>query len=174
MRPTTTLVVITATITGANFFTEPYLLTGRGGPNGASVSPVLLMYTEGIEQGHAGYAAAIGVLLAIGVIAVSLVNRYLLRGADRGHRHPTPASRRRRGASRPTAPPRPALAAQPVAAARPHRGRPGVPVPFYYMVIGALQSEPNSSISGAFPNPANLTLDNLRDIDRAIDLPRPC
>ena len=44
--------------------------------------------------------------------------------------------------------------------------------PFYYMVIGALQSEPNSIIVGAFPNPANLTLDNLRDIDRAIDLPR--
>jgi multiple sugar transport system permease protein len=44
--------------------------------------------------------------------------------------------------------------------------------PFYYMVIGALQSEPNSSISGAFPNPANLTLDNLVDIDRAIDLPQ--
>jgi multiple sugar transport system permease protein len=78
VRPTTTLVVIAATITGANFFTEPYLLTGRGGPNGASVSPVLLMYTQGIEQGHAGYAAAIGVLLAIGVMAVSLVNRYLL------------------------------------------------------------------------------------------------
>ena len=78
VRPTTTLVVIAATITGANFFTEPYLLTGRGGPNGASVSPVLLMYTEGIEQGHAGYAAAIGVLLAIGVMVVSLINRYLL------------------------------------------------------------------------------------------------
>ena len=78
VRPTTTLVVIAATITGANFFTEPYLLTGRGGPNGASVSPVLLMYTQGIEQGHAGYAAAIGVLLAIMVLAVSLVNRYLL------------------------------------------------------------------------------------------------
>jgi ABC-type glycerol-3-phosphate transport system permease component len=44
--------------------------------------------------------------------------------------------------------------------------------PFYYMVIGALQSEPNSSLSGAFPNPANLTLHNLRDIHRAIDLPR--
>jgi multiple sugar transport system permease protein len=78
VRPTTTLVVIAATITGANFFTEPYLLTGRGGPNGASVSPVLLMYEQGIEQGHAGYAAAIGVLLAIVVMAVSLVNRYLL------------------------------------------------------------------------------------------------
>jgi multiple sugar transport system permease protein len=78
VRPTTTLVVIAATITGANFFTEPYLLTGRGGPNGASVSPVLLMYEQGIEQGHAGYAAAIGVLLALVVMAVSLVNRYLL------------------------------------------------------------------------------------------------
>ena len=44
--------------------------------------------------------------------------------------------------------------------------------PFYYMVIGALQREPNSGVSGAFPNPANLTLDNLRDIDQAIDLPR--
>jgi multiple sugar transport system permease protein len=78
VRPTTTLVVIAATITGANFFTEPYLLTGRGGPNGASVSPVLLMYEQGIEQGHAGYAAAIGVLLAILVMVVSLVNRFLL------------------------------------------------------------------------------------------------
>jgi multiple sugar transport system permease protein len=44
--------------------------------------------------------------------------------------------------------------------------------PFYYMVIGALQSEPNSGLSGAFPNPSNLTLGNLRDINRAVDLPR--
>ncbi|HEY7606672.1 MAG TPA: carbohydrate ABC transporter permease, partial [Actinomycetes bacterium] len=39
--------------------------------------------------------------------------------------------------------------------------------PFYYMVIGALQREPNTDLSGAFPNPANLTLDNLRDINAA-------
>ena len=44
--------------------------------------------------------------------------------------------------------------------------------PFYYMVIGALQREPDSGITGAFPNPANLTLDNLRDINQAINLPR--
>jgi multiple sugar transport system permease protein len=44
--------------------------------------------------------------------------------------------------------------------------------PFYYMVIGALQTEPNSDVSGAFPNPANLTLDNLRDINQAVNLPR--
>ncbi len=78
VRSATTLVVILATIVGANLFTEPYLLTGGGGPNGASMSPVLLMYREGIEQGHAGYAAAIGAILAIGVMAISAVNRFVL------------------------------------------------------------------------------------------------
>lgn len=78
VRPATMLVVILSTIVGANFFTEPYLLTGGGGPNNSSVSPVLLMYREGIEQGDAGYAAAIGVILALGVIVVSLVNRFIL------------------------------------------------------------------------------------------------
>jgi multiple sugar transport system permease protein len=78
VRPATTLVVILATIIGANFFTEPYLLTGGGGPNNASISPVFLMYREGIEQGHAGYAAAIGVTLAIIVVAISAINRALL------------------------------------------------------------------------------------------------
>jgi multiple sugar transport system permease protein len=78
VRPATTLVVILATIVGANLFTEPYLLTGGGGPNGASMSPVLLMYREGIEQGHAGYAAAMGTVLAIGVMAISAINRFVL------------------------------------------------------------------------------------------------
>lgn len=78
VRSATTLVVILATITGANFFTEPYLLTQGGGPNGASVSPVFLMYRQGIEQGDAGYAAAMGVTLAIAVMALSLFNRFVL------------------------------------------------------------------------------------------------
>ena len=78
VRPATTLVVILATITGANLFTEPYLLTGGGGPNGASTSPVLLMYQRGVEQGNPDVAAAIGVLLVIGVVLVSLVNRRLI------------------------------------------------------------------------------------------------
>ncbi len=78
VRQATTLVVLLATITGANLFTEPYLLTGGGGPDGASTSPVLLMYQRGIEQGKPGVAAAIGVVLVIGVLVVSLVNRRLL------------------------------------------------------------------------------------------------
>lgn len=77
LRPATVLVLILAIITGANLFTEPYLLTGGGGPNGASRSPVLVMYQEGIEQGQPGYAAAIGVLLVIGTLILSyLSNRF--------------------------------------------------------------------------------------------------
>jgi multiple sugar transport system permease protein len=78
VRSATVLVVILATIIGANLFTEPYLLTGGGGPDGASTSPVLLMYQTGIQQGHAGYAAAIGVILAIGVMAISGIQRFVL------------------------------------------------------------------------------------------------
>jgi multiple sugar transport system permease protein len=78
VRPATTLVVIVATITGANLFTEPYLLTSGGGPNGASASPVLVMYQRGIEQGNPDVASAIGVLLVIGVLLISLVSRMIL------------------------------------------------------------------------------------------------
>lgn len=80
VRPATTLVVILSTITGANLFTEPYLLTNGGGPNGASTSPVFVMYQRGIEQGNPDVAAAIGVLLIFGVLVISLINKRLLEG----------------------------------------------------------------------------------------------
>lgn len=78
VRPATVLVVILATITGANLFTEPYLLTNGGGPNGASTSPVLLMYQKGVEQGNPDTAAAIGVVLVLCVLLISFVNKRVL------------------------------------------------------------------------------------------------
>ncbi|MBN9105755.1 MAG: sugar ABC transporter permease [Propionibacteriaceae bacterium] len=82
VRSATVLVLLLSTIVGANLFTEPYLLTGGGGPNGASASPVLVMYQQGIEQGKPGYAAAIGVLLvAFTLIIAWLQNRF---GSERG------------------------------------------------------------------------------------------
>ncbi|WP_198663965.1 carbohydrate ABC transporter permease [Jiangella endophytica] len=42
--------------------------------------------------------------------------------------------------------------------------------PFYYMVIGSLQAEPDPTPGGAFPDPSNLTLDNYAAIDGRIDL----
>ncbi|WP_088288367.1 carbohydrate ABC transporter permease [Kineosporia sp. A_224] len=79
VRPATTLVTILAIITGANLFTEPYLLTGGGGPNGASASPVLIMYQRGIEQNHPDVASAIGVILVLGVLVVAAVQRLVER-----------------------------------------------------------------------------------------------
>ena len=79
VRTVTTLVLLLAIITGANLFTEPYLLTGGGGPNGKSVSPVLLIYQTGIEQNRPAFASALGVILTLGVLAVAGVVQFVQR-----------------------------------------------------------------------------------------------
>lgn len=75
VRSATTLVLILSIITGANLFTEPYLLTNGGGPNGASTSPVLLIYQKGIEQQNPDVAAAIGVVLIVFVLIIAALQR---------------------------------------------------------------------------------------------------
>jgi multiple sugar transport system permease protein len=82
VRPATVLVLLLSTITGANLFTEPYLLTGGGGPNGASASPVLLMYQRGIEQGNPDVAAAIGVILVVLVLSIAFLQRKFAGGDE--------------------------------------------------------------------------------------------
>ena len=82
VRSATVLVLLLATITGANLFTEPYLLTGGGGPNGASSSPVLIMYQQGIQQGKPGYAAAIGVILVVLTLGIAFLQNRLGRERD--------------------------------------------------------------------------------------------
>ncbi|WP_158863497.1 carbohydrate ABC transporter permease [Leifsonia sp. AG29] len=42
--------------------------------------------------------------------------------------------------------------------------------PFYYMVIGSLQTQPDTTIAGAFPNPANLSFENYGEINSRINL----
>jgi multiple sugar transport system permease protein len=41
--------------------------------------------------------------------------------------------------------------------------------PFYYMVVGSLQKEPDTSLAGAFPT-GGFTLDNYRQINSRVDL----
>ena len=79
VRPVTSLVVLLSIITTGQIFTEPYLLTG-GGPNGASLTPALLMYQKGIQQGQPDVAAAIGMVLVLAVMAVSLIARRITEG----------------------------------------------------------------------------------------------
>jgi len=42
--------------------------------------------------------------------------------------------------------------------------------PFYYMLIGSLQTAPDTSVGGAFPSPGNLTTHNYAEINAAINL----
>jgi multiple sugar transport system permease protein len=42
--------------------------------------------------------------------------------------------------------------------------------PFYYMVIGSLQTKPDPTVAGAFPHPSNLTVENYAAIDSRIGL----
>ena len=42
--------------------------------------------------------------------------------------------------------------------------------PFYYMVIGSLQTAPDATVAGAFPNPANITGENYVNINSRINL----
>ncbi|MDQ0261174.1 carbohydrate ABC transporter permease [Sinomonas atrocyanea] len=44
--------------------------------------------------------------------------------------------------------------------------------PFYYMVVGSLQSSPDTSVAGAFPQPGNLTGENYANINDSISLLR--
>ncbi|MFC8598794.1 carbohydrate ABC transporter permease [Isoptericola sp. NPDC057191] len=81
VRTATTLVLVLAIITGANLFTEPYLLTNGGGPDGASTTPVLLIYQKGIQQQNPDLASAIGIVLVIVVGLLSLAANRLNREA---------------------------------------------------------------------------------------------
>ena len=42
--------------------------------------------------------------------------------------------------------------------------------PFYYMVVGSLQTDVDSSLAGAFPHPGNLTVENYVAINGRINL----
>ena len=44
--------------------------------------------------------------------------------------------------------------------------------PFYYMLVGSLQTSPNTTVAGAFPQPSNLTFQNYLQINATLNLPQ--
>jgi multiple sugar transport system permease protein len=42
--------------------------------------------------------------------------------------------------------------------------------PFYYMIVGSLQTSPDPTPAGAFPNPGNLTIENYTEINERVNL----
>jgi len=81
LLPQTILVVTLSTINGLQLFIEPYVMTG-GGPLRRTFSVVLYMYTNAFSYLKMGYAATIGVALALIIGAVVAVQRRVMGKAE--------------------------------------------------------------------------------------------
>ena len=81
LLPQTILVITLSTINGFQLFIEPYVMTG-GGPLRRTYSVVLYLYTNAFSYQKMGYAATIGVALALIIGAVVLIQRRLIGKAE--------------------------------------------------------------------------------------------
>lgn len=77
LLPQTILVVTLSTINGFQLFIEPYVMTG-GGPLRRTLSVVLYLYTNAFSYQKMGYAATIGVALALIIGAVVAVQHRVI------------------------------------------------------------------------------------------------
>jgi multiple sugar transport system permease protein len=81
LLPQTILVVTLSTINGFQLFIEPYVMTG-GGPLRRTYSVVLYLYNNAFSYQKMGYAATIGVALALIIGAVVFVQRRVIGTAE--------------------------------------------------------------------------------------------
>ena len=81
LLPQTILVLTLSTINGFQLFIEPYVMTG-GGPLRRTYSVVLYLYTNAFAYQKMGYAATIGVALAVIIGTVVAVQRRLVGRAE--------------------------------------------------------------------------------------------
>lgn len=80
LRNTTLFVALSTTILAFKLFVQVDVMTfGRGGPEDATITPVLHMVNEGFRSTQrVGYAAAVAVVFVVIVVAISLVQRRFL------------------------------------------------------------------------------------------------
>jgi cellobiose transport system permease protein len=86
IRPTLVFVVIVSTIGGLQLFTEPLIFSGDtlGGPVRQYQTVAMYMFEKGIDTTTtAGYGAAVGGMLFLMIIIVSLLNFLLIRKSVR-------------------------------------------------------------------------------------------
>ncbi|HEX2865369.1 MAG TPA: sugar ABC transporter permease [Deinococcales bacterium] len=74
LNPAMVLVVVLSTIGGFSLFVEPFVMTG-GGPLDSTISLVLLLYQNAFQFLRMGYAATIGVVLALLIFVVTFIQR---------------------------------------------------------------------------------------------------
>lgn len=74
IKPVAVFVLVTATIGSFQLFELPWVLLDQSpGPNKTGLTIVMHLYRQGFVTGDLGYAAAIGWMLALGILFVSLI-----------------------------------------------------------------------------------------------------
>ncbi|WP_079036977.1 carbohydrate ABC transporter permease [Streptomyces silaceus] len=81
LRPVVLFCVVTSTIGTLQLFDENYVLT-RGGPDDATLTPVVHLYRVGFQQFDFGYAAAIAWVVVALIAAISAL-QYVAFGRER-------------------------------------------------------------------------------------------
>jgi multiple sugar transport system permease protein len=78
LRPVLSMVVTLQLISTLRIFSQVYVMTS-GGPAGASSSPIYYVYSMAIVRNLFGYASAIAMMLFVVILAVTLVQRLVLK-----------------------------------------------------------------------------------------------
>jgi multiple sugar transport system permease protein len=80
LRPTIALMLILS-ITGSLLAFDQFFILTRGGPDGSTVSMVMVIYREAFTKFNLGGAAALSVLLLVVLVAFNMVQLRVLRGS---------------------------------------------------------------------------------------------
>jgi multiple sugar transport system permease protein len=81
LRPTIALMLVLS-ITGSLLAFDQFFILTRGGPDGSTVSMVMVIFREGFTRFNLGSAAAISVLLLVVLVALNVIQLRVL-GRDR-------------------------------------------------------------------------------------------
>jgi multiple sugar transport system permease protein len=82
LAPTFLFLGVMTTIGYFQFFAEPYVMTGGGGPLNATLSVGLLMYKNGFRWWNMGYAAAIAFVLFVVVLGLTAIQFRIQKRRD--------------------------------------------------------------------------------------------
>jgi len=77
LRRTTFFVIVVTTIFALKLFTQVYVMT-EGGPFGNTRTLIYMLWEEGLNFRHTGYASAMAVLFFLLVLAITVVQRRFL------------------------------------------------------------------------------------------------
>lgn len=81
LRNVLIFIFITITIAAFQLFIQPFVMTG-GGPDNATSTTVLHMVRTGFREQNLGYSAAITVIFFLIILAINLIQRYLVRDPE--------------------------------------------------------------------------------------------